>query len=140
MGIVRKAVIAAGLAVSLACGVVYLERAGRPAVAPAVDPSGILAGVTPADASLIRDFYAAMADIVVRDGLQATPLCKTTFELCNRHRQALATAFANTGLAGKYAGLGDRLDAYLLKAIGDTDVPLTTESRAAASKAFAAVR
>lgn len=140
MGIVRKAVIAVGLAVSLACGGVYVYVNRPTVVMPVVDPSGILAGVAPGDAALIRDFYAAMADIVVRDGLQATPVCKTTFDLCNRHKQALAAAFANTGMVGKYVGLGDRLDAYLLKAIGDTDVPLTTELRASAAKAFAAVR
>lgn len=140
MGVVRKAVIAVGLAVSLACGGAYVYVNRPSVVAPQVDPSAILAGVEPSDAALIRDFYTALADIVVRDGLQATPVCKTTFELCNRHRQALATAFANTGMVGKYAGLGDRLDSYLLKAIGDTDVPLTPELRASAAKAFAAVK
>lgn len=103
-------------------------------------PDGILAGVSSADAKQIRDFYAAMADIVVRDGLSSDPVVKTTFELRHKHAQALAVAFASTGLAGKYAGLGDRIDQYLLKAIGDTDQPLTPELRQKSAQAFAAIK
>lgn len=110
-----------------------------PAPAP-LQPEGILAGVGRADAEQIRSFYAAMADIVLRDGLRSDPVVKTTFELRHKHAQALATAFANTGLSGKYAGLGDRIDQYLLRAIGDTDQPLTAELRQKSAESFAAIK
>lgn len=103
-------------------------------------PDSILAGVASADAKQIRDFYAAMADIVVRDGLSSDPVAKTTFELRHKHAQALALAFAGTGLAGKYTGLGDRIDQYLLRAIGDTDQPLTPALRQKSADAFAAIQ
>lgn len=137
----RLAIIAAGLiaaACSAAIGVV--GPALRPVVRPVVVPSTILAGVSSADAKLLRDFYAAMADIVVRDGKSPDPVCKTTFDLRARHKSALQMAFATTGMVGKYAGLGDRLDAYLIDAVGKTDSQLTPSSRDAAAKAFAEIR
>lgn len=103
-------------------------------------PSGILAGVSAADAAELRAFYAAMADIVVRDGNAKSPSCKTVFDLRNRHKSALSMAFENTGMAGKYPGLGERIDAYLLAAVGDKDVPLTPDLRQSAAKAFAAIK
>ena len=112
----------------------------KPVDRPLVVPSAILAGVSPADAKSLRDFYAAMADIVVRDGSAAVPVVKTTFDLRNRHRDALQMAFANTSMVGKYAGLGEKLDSYLLDAIGKLDVPLTPESRRSAAKAFSDIR
>lgn len=137
---IRTAVIAACALVALVAGGAHYVKAILHPVAVVVVPSEILAGVSSADAKQLRDFYAAMADIVVRDGKAKAPACKTTLDLRNRHQQALAMAFANTAMVGKYAGLGDRLDAYLLDAIGKTDVPLTDDVRQAAAKAFIAIR
>jgi hypothetical protein len=83
----------------------------------------------------MRDFYGSMADIVAR-----SEVIKTTLDLRNRHRDALAMAFEKTAMVGKYPGLGERLDKYLLDAIGSTDVPLTPELRQAASSAFASIK
>ncbi len=137
----RRAIIAVGL-IAAACSAAFgvAGSALRPVVHPVVVPSAILAGVSSADAKLLRDFYAAMADIVVRDGKAPDPVCKTTFDLRARHKSALQMAFASTGMVGKYAGLGDRLDAYLLDAVGKTDSQLTPSSRDAAAKAFAEIR
>lgn len=140
----RIAVIAVGLLVGLGGAAanllsVVLKPPAKPDV-PLVIPSQILAGVSAADAALLRDFYAGMADIVVRDGLSAPPSVKTTFDLRNRHKQALEMAFAHTAMVGKYEGLGGRLDEYLLKAIGNLDIPLTAESRKAAAKAFSEIK
>lgn len=141
MGWLRGTVIAAGVAVAaVAAGLGWLQSVLKPVDAPVVVPSSILAGVSAADARHLRDFYAAMADIVVRDGQSADPVVKTTFELRNRHKAALQLAFANTGMVGKYPALGEKIDAYLLDAIGRLDVPLTAEVRQAASKAFAAIK
>lgn len=138
---VRSAVIAVSLAVATAAGALgWLQTVTRPVDVPLVIPSAVLAGVSSPDARLLRDFYAAMADIVVRDGLAQSPLCKTTFDLRNRHRQALETAFANTAMVGKYDGLGQRLDEYLLVAIGRLDIPLTADVRKAAAKAFSDIK
>jgi len=140
----RAAVIVLGLLVAAGAGGAYVVQSAlrppTPAPAPAPEPSAILAGVSKADAALLRDFYTAMADIVVRDGKAKEPVVKGTFDLRNRHQQALAMAFANTALVGKYEGLGSRLDAYLLEAIGKTDTPLTDEVRQRAAKAFSAIR
>lgn len=134
---IRMAVIIAGLAI----GAGTLARGLAPVpVAPVPQPASILDGVSSQDARMLRDFYAAMADIVVRDGVAAEPVCKTTLDLRNRHQNALQMAFVHTAIVGKYAGLGDKLDRYLLAAIGDVDVPLTPELRQSASKAFAAIR
>ena len=133
----RAALIVGGLALGA------YGFAGRYIPAPAVPvpaSSAILDGLSAADARAIRDFYAAMADIVVRDGKAAEPVCRTTLDLRNRHRQALQMAFAFTSMVGKYPGLGDKLDAYLLQAVGALDVPLTSENREAAARAFAAIR
>jgi len=135
----RVAVIAAGLAIGIGASFSHLLPEAKPKPVDVV-PGDILSGVSSADARLLRDFYAAMADIVVRDGLAVTPVCKTTFDLRNRHKQALEMAFANTGMAGKYAGLGDKIDQYLLRAIGNLDVPLTADNRQSASKAFASIK
>ena len=108
-------------------------------VAPEVNPSGVLAGVSRADAAVLREFYAAMADIVVRDGKAENPVSKTVFDLRARHKNALSMAFVATALVGKYPGLGDRLDQYLLQAVGNKDLPLTPDLRAAAAKAFLAI-
>jgi hypothetical protein len=141
---VRIAVIGVGLSVGL-CGMAagwlhaVLVSPTSPD-RPLVVPSAVLAGVSSADAKQLRDFYTAMADIVVRDGLAKIPLCKTTFDLRNRHRQALETAFANTSMVGKYEGLGQRLDEYLLATIGRLDIPLTTDVRKAAAKAFSDIK
>lgn len=138
---VRRAVIAIGLLVAAGAGGTYwVQSILKPVDRPVVVPSEILAGVSAADARLFRDFYSAMADIVVRDGKSDVPVCKTTFDLRNRHQQALAMAFSNTPLVGKYDGLGGRLDAYLLEAIGRTDVPLTDDVRQKAAKAFSSIR
>lgn len=137
---VRNLVLACGLAAGVAglIGAAFTVQVdGRPAV---VKPERILAGVSSADARLILDFYEAMADVVVRDGRSASPVCKTVFDLRNRHAFALAMAFEKTGMEGKYVGLGQRLDRYLLDAVGDVDVPLTPELRASAAKAFAAIK
>lgn len=107
---------------------------------PPVPAAGVLEGLSRQDARSMQDFYAAMADIVVRDGKSAEPVCRSVFDLRNRHKQALALAFANTGMVGRYPGLGDRLDGYLLKAVGELDIPLTPELRAAAAAAFSAIR
>ena len=134
----RSLVLSVGLLAGLAGMAAGLYRSKPPVVVP--QPAGILAGVSSADAAIIRSFYAAMADIVVRDGNAKEPVCKSAFDLRNRHKHALSMAFENTGLAGKYAGLGDRLDKYLLAAIGDKDVALTPELRQSASRAFAAIK
>lgn len=144
MGWLRVAVIAVGVTVAAgAAGVGALQNLLKPVdkpVVPVVVPSAILAGVSPADARQLRDFYAAMADIVVRDGSAQAPVVKTVFELRNRHRDALQMAFVNTSMVGKYPGLGDRLDAYLLAAVGKTDAALTPELRQAAAKAFSDIK
>lgn len=134
----RAIVLGVGLLAGVASVAVGLYRAKPAVVVPS--PSGVLAGVSAADAAIIRSFYEAMADIVVRDGKAKEPVCRTVFDLRNRHKYALSMAFENTGMAGKYAGLGDRLDQYLLAAIGDKDVPLTPDLRRAASAAFAAIK
>jgi hypothetical protein len=137
----RVGIITAGLLVALSAAMLGVAGAVRqPVAVPVIVPSAILAGVTAADAKLLRDFHAAMADIVVRDGLSPDPVCKTTFGLRDRYKSALQMAFAHTGMVGKYVGLGDKLDAYLLEAIGKTDSQLTAESRQAAAKAFSSVR
>lgn len=135
----RRAVIAIGLLL----GVVGVGASVLPLKVPAVvvpKPEGVLAGVSASDAAILREFYSAMADIVVRDGQAKQPACKTLFDLRNRHKFALSMAFEKTGMAGKYVGLGDRLDAYLLAAIGDKDLELTPALRESASKAFAAIK
>jgi hypothetical protein len=136
----RTIAIWAGLLIGIGAmtvNVLHIATAVRPVVPPA---SGILAGVSQADAAIIRSFYEAMADIVVRDGLAKEPVSKTVFDLRNRHKYALSMAFENTGMAGRYAGLGQRLDEYLIAAIGDKDLPLTPELRQSASRAFAAIK
>lgn len=141
MGWLRAAVITVGVTVAAgAVGVGYVQSILKPIDRPLVVPSSILAGVSSADARQLRDFYAAMADIVVRDGGAATPVIKTVFDLRNRHRDALQMAFVSTSIVGKYPGLGDRLDAYLLEAVGKTDTTLTPDIRQAAAKAFADIR
>jgi hypothetical protein len=144
MNWLRAAVIALGVTVAVgASGLGYVLAILKPADPvdrPVVVPSAVLAGVSSADAKLLRDFYTAMADIVVRDGLSGDPVAKTTFDLRNRHKTALQLAFASTAMVGKYPGLGDRLDTYLLDAIGKLDVPLTPESRRSAAKAFSDIR
>lgn len=141
MGWLRAAVIAIGVTVAAgAAGVGALQNILKPVDRPLVVPSAILAGVSSADSKHLRDFYAAMADIVVRDGSSPAPVVKTVFDLRNRHKDALQMAFANTAMVGKYPGLGDRLDAYLLEAVGKVDATLTPELRQAASKAFAAIK
>lgn len=141
MGWIRVAVIAVGVTVAAgAAGVGALQGILKPVDKPVVVPSAVLAGVSSADARQLRDFYAAMADIVVRDGFSPAPVVKTVFELRNRHKDALQMAFANTAMVGKYPGLGDRLDAYLLAAVGKTDVTLTQELRRAAAKAFSEIK
>ena len=137
MNWLRVAVIAAGVTVAAgAAGVGWVQSVLKPVDRPVVVPSAILAKVSNADAKQLRDFYAAMADIVLRD----SQVVKTTFDLRNRHKDALQLAFEKTEMVGKYPGLGDRLDTYLLDAIGKLDVPLTQESRRSAAKAFAEIR
>lgn len=133
----RTVAIWAGLLV----GIAAMTATVLPAVKPSVPaPSSVLEGVSAGDAAILRDFHAAMADIVVRDGNAKQPVAKTVLDLRNRYRNALSMAFENTGIAGKYAGLGQRLDDYLLAAVGDKDVPLTPELRQSAAKAFAAIK
>lgn len=133
----RAVLIAGGLLVgAMSFGKQYIPKPAPPA--PAV--AAILDGISAADSRELRNFYGAMADIVVRDGKAPNPVCKTTFDLRNRHRDALQMAFVCTGMVGKYPGLGERLDSYLLQAVGALDLPLTPESREAAAKAFAAIR
>lgn len=137
---VRTLVICCGLAfgvagLGVAAFTVHVD--GKP-VAPQAER--ILAGVSSADAAQIRQFYAAMADIVVRDGKAKEPVLKTIFDLRARHKHALSMAFESTEMVGRYDGLGQRLDQYLLDAVGATDVPLTDDIRQSAAKAFSAIR
>jgi hypothetical protein len=137
---IRTAVIAACALVALVAGGAHYVKAILHPVAVVVVPGEILAGVSSADAKQLRDFYAAMADIVVRDGKAKAPVCRTTLDLRSRHQQALSLAFANTAMVGKYAGLGERLDEYLLVSIGRLDIPLTADVRKAAAKAFSDIK
>lgn len=134
----RRAVVLLGLVAGVAGLAVGYLPAAKPVVVP--EATSVLSGVSAADKAILREFYAAMADIVVRDGQAKDPVCKTLIDLRNRHKFALSMAFTKTGMEGKYAGLGDRLDAYLLAAVGDKDVPLTPELRQSASKAFSAIK
>jgi hypothetical protein len=136
---IRLIVIVAGMAAGI-WGAVGSLRTPTPAPAPVVNPSSILEGVGSSDAALLKEFYAAMADIVVRDGKAQAPLCKTVFDLRGRHKQALQMAFVATAIVNKYEGLGERLDSYLLKAVGETDLPLTPELRQSAAKAFLSIK
>lgn len=137
----RVAIIAICLSVaSVAMGIGYVQAILKPVNLPVVVPSAVLAGVSSADAKQLRDFYGAMADVVVRDGLSPAPVVKTVFDLRNRHKDALQMAFANTGMVGKYPGLGERLDAYLLAAVGKTDAQLTGDIRRSAAKAFSEIK
>ena len=143
MGRLRASVMAVGMLVAFGGAVMsVLPNITVPAVVPDVGPeaSTVLAGVAAADRRQFKDFYAAIAEIVVRDGVNPQPEIKSVFDLRNRHRSALVLAFGATSMSGKYKGLGDRLDQYLLLAIGDTDVALTPELRAAASKAFLSIK
>lgn len=137
---VRTIVLCCGLvvgAVGLGAAAFTVNVDGGKAV---VQPESVLSGVSSADARIIRDFYAAMADIVVRDGSAKEPVIKTVLDLRNRHKHALSMAFGGTAMVGKYAGLGERLDQYLLAAVGDVDVPMTPELRQSAAKAFSAIK
>lgn len=139
---VRKAVMAFGLlagVVGLGAAVFTMdfESGGKP-VAPAADR--VLDGVSSTDSAQLRQFYAAMADIVVRDGKSKDPIIRTVFDLRNRHKHALSMAFESSAMVGKYAGLGERLDKYLLNAVGEVDLPLTTELRQSAAQAFTSIR
>lgn len=141
MGATRLTIIVVGLLVGL--GSAAVQVLPKPAVVvpdSKPDASSILSGVSAADRRQFLDFYAAMGDIVLRDGASVDPVCKSVFDLRNRHRHALWLAFGATNMVGKYTGLGDRLDAHLLAAIGDTDVALTPDLRKAASKAFSAIK
>ncbi len=141
MALLRAIFVVACLVVAAgAMGVGYVQAILKPVDKPLVIPSAVLAGVSSADAKQLRDFYAAMADIVVRDGTAATTVVKTVFDLRARHKDALSMAFVSTEMVGKYPGLGDRLDAYLLEAVGKTDATLTPELRQSAAKAFAAIK
>jgi hypothetical protein len=136
----RTVAIWAGLLIGIgAMTATVLPR--KPVVNPVVpQPAGVLAGVSAADAAILHGFHAAMADIVVRDGSAKQPVCKTLFDLRARYKYALSMAFENTGMVGRYAGLGQRLDEYLLAAIGDKDLPLTQELRQQAARAFTAIK
>lgn len=137
MNRLRLAVIIVGLLVGTGAAIQLIPVS---VVVPVSKPSGVLSGVSAEDRQKFRDFYEALADIVVRDGQGVAPVCKSVFDLRGRHRNALWCAFGATNMVGKYAGLGDRLDAYLLSAVGDTDVALTPELRQAAAKAFLEIR
>jgi hypothetical protein len=141
MGRVRTAIIVSGLL--LGFGGLLAHYSPPLAIvlpSPSIPSSAFLEGLSRQDAQSIRDFYAAMADIVVRDGQKAEPVSRSVGDLRNRHKQALSLAFENTGMVGRYPGLGERLDAHLLKAVGELDVPLTPALRASAAAAFAAIR
>jgi len=100
------------------------------------DRHPILARLEPADAGRIASLYAAMSDVIRRDGQAADPVVTTTADLCKRHKDALSMAWRGTDLEGKYAGLGQQLDEYLLREVGDTNVPLDPPVRARAVRAF----
>ena len=137
----RNVVIAIGLLLGLiGVGSSVIPVRVPVVVPPAPQPEGVLAGVSAADAAILREFHAALADIVVRDGKAKDPVAKTVFDLRNRYRHALSMAFENTGMVGRYPGLGQRLDEYLLAAVGDKDLPLTVDLRQSASQAFAAIK
>lgn len=142
MNTARATIVAVCLAIGAGSLAAHFlgQAVSPPAPAPVPAPEGILAPLERNDRKALLDFYAAMADIVVRDGQSENPACKTKFELRERHRQALAMAFAHTAIVGKYPGLGERLDVYLLAAIGDTDAPLTPELRDAAARSFLSIK
>lgn len=139
---VRHIGVAVLLAVSLAAGGLSTLKSVPLPFPPPVVPAatGLLDGVSRSDAANIRAFYEAMADIVVRDGTSKTPVVSTTGDLRNRHEYALSMAFVNTGMVGKYPGLGEKLDAHLLESIGSTDVPLDAALREKAARAFLTVK
>lgn len=134
----RTAIVAAGLAVGL---LGLASKVTKPSPVPApVQPATVLVGVSQEDAALYRRFFDAVAEMVERDGRSTEPVLKTTFDLRNRYRQALKLAFEGTPLAGKYPGLGARLDEYELRALGAADNPLTLEERKKCADALRAIR
>lgn len=139
MNHLRTAAVAVGLTLGVLGLGQRLLKPRAPVPAP-VQPAYILTDVSAADAAEYRKFFAAVAEQVERDGRSQDPVCRTTFDLRNRYRHALKLAFENTPLAGKYPGLGAKLDAYMLQAIGGVDNPLTTDERAKTAAALRAIR
>lgn len=108
-----------------------------PVVNPHPRPSAALQAATAAvraiklttvDATSLAEIYAEAASMVALSGDQAAEnALRTTADL----RDHLADTGKSLGLVGRYAGLGDAIDAFLLASIADGDRATTTADVAA---------
>lgn len=112
----------------------FLAFRGQPS-GPEVTRSPVeiaLRNASDADKAKVREFYAAMADVVGRDDRYIQSVGKFR----DIHAAALDLAFDKTELKGKYVGLDVAIDDTLVAAIGLDNVALAGEKKAALVKAL----
>lgn len=114
----------------------------HPAPPPVPEPTPIetemkalVAEVEPFSVPELVPFYRDFADILRRD----ETIVRTTGDIREAYTRAGRLAFQRTGLQDRTAGLGEKVDSALAKAIGLQNVSLTPELRERAVAAFEAI-
>lgn len=98
-----------------------------PTVEYRVDLSMVTGASASADARILTAFYRDFADLVDRD----RDVIATTGQLRETHIRAGKLMFQQTGIAGRYPGLAEELDAVFASALGLENVQLDDAKRQA---------
>tara|TARA_R110000824_G_scaffold396952_2_gene599166 strand:- start:2245 stop:2712 length:468 start_codon:yes stop_codon:yes gene_type:complete len=86
----------------------------------------------PEDAARLSALYLALSDILSRDD----SIVKTTGQIREAHSRSGRLLFQKTSMRGKYVGLSEAVDEFLIQSLGSDDVILTLDIRSAAVSAF----
>ena len=95
----------------------------------------IVIEIEPFSVPELVSFYRDVADLIRRD----ETVIRTTGDIREAYTRAGRLAFQKTGLQDKTAGLGEKVDAALAKALGLPNVTLTPELRERAVAIFMAL-
>ena len=86
----------------------------------------------PEDAIALSELYAAIADVIERDG----SVIKTLGQIREANSRSGKLLFQKTGIQGKYDGLPEAVDSFLVSKLGVEDVLLSPDLRKNAVESF----
>ena len=88
----------------------------------------IVKGMLPKDRIYLENLYDSMAFVIIRDGQRDDPILSDTAKFSNFHTGTLRLAIDKASV-GKYAGLGEAIDAVFFAAAGAEIKPIDKDTR-----------
>lgn len=109
----------------------HVEYQPNPAIQERLKPVTVALSVNKSDAEELGSFYLAMGDLIEADSavLQSTGQIRTALA-------SSGSVMFGSRLKGKYPGLSQTVDSFLMEMIDSSNVPLSAELRSKAADAM----